>query len=115
MNINKYTEKAQEAVVSAQQLADPAPDGVSILPHVASKKLGEKDWHKLRRSEDEQGNTVVEQRAPSQFNGLSPSHFGQSGLNDSVEVPEPSTALIALSALALATLHRRPRRRRPQV
>ncbi|MDB5319051.1 MAG: hypothetical protein JWN40_682 [Phycisphaerales bacterium] len=100
-------------VHSALALIDPAPAGVSILPHITSKKLADKDWHKLRRSEDEQGNTIVEQNAPGR---LQLNTFGGAMINPAVDVPEPSAVLIALGAFAFATLRHRPRRpRRPQV
>jgi RNA polymerase sigma factor (sigma-70 family) len=100
-------------VRSALALVDPAPADFSVLPRAGSKRLVDKDWHKLRRSEDEQGNVVIEFHGPAQLDGIIiPGHFGQSAINNSVEVPEPNAVLALLTAAATATLLRRRRPRR---
>jgi hypothetical protein len=89
-------------------IADGAPAGFSILPDPARGLLEEQNWHRLRRSQDEEGTVVVEPPSPMRF---SPLNFGAGGLGDggalteTISVPEP--ALLGLLALAPLLLRRR--------
>lgn len=95
-------------VFSMLSLLEPPPSGFSILPHEASKVLAEQSWRKLRRSEDIDGTPIVEQRAPMRDSGL---NFGGDGMINSIDVPEPSGALLLLGATAIVALRHK---RRPQ-
>jgi RNA polymerase sigma factor (sigma-70 family) len=101
-----------ERVHSMLSLIDPPPAGFSILPDVATKALAEQDWHKLRRSQDDDGTIVVEPQQPFRFNNINVNLDGiipGDGRIESIEVPEPATLTLLLGAGAL--LLRRRRRR----
>ena len=101
---------ASERVSTMLSVIDPAPSGFSILPAAAKEILAEQNWHKLRRSIDEDGTIVVEPVSPMRLNSFD---FAQGGLYDgmvqSISVPEP--ALLGLLALLPSLLLLRRRRR----
>jgi RNA polymerase sigma factor (sigma-70 family) len=101
------------SVIEPMPSASSDASRIDALPSLDSKKLIDKDWHKLHRQEQEDGTSVLEV-TPSRFQMINPSSYG----SDSVEfqdfgnpilVPEPAAGLIALAAAGLLTLRRRRR------
>jgi len=97
------------AARAVQSLIDDPPAGFTVLPHPNSKHLVDQDWHKLRRSEDEAGNILVEPARPGTLDFITP--FGGASINPVVEVPEPSLGLALLTTMTTGLLLRRRRRR----
>jgi RNA polymerase sigma factor (sigma-70 family) len=95
---------------AVRSLIEDPPAGFTVLPHPNSKHLVDQDWHKLRRSEDDEGNILVEPVRPGSLDFSRP--FGGALINPVVEVPEPSIALALLATMTTALLLRR--RRRPR-
>lgn len=95
---------------AVQSLIDDPPAGFTVLPHPHSKDAADQDWHKLRRSEDEEGNILVEPARPGSLDFSRP--FGGAMLNPVVEVPEPSITLALFTTMGATLFLRRRRRRR---
>jgi hypothetical protein len=92
---------------AVRSLIDDPPAGFTVLPHPHSRDLADQDWRKLRRSEDEEGNILVEPARPGNLDYSRP--FGGAMINPVVEVPEPSIALALVTTMGAALLLRRRR------
>jgi hypothetical protein len=86
-------------------LIDDAPSGFGILPGAARDLIEDQNWHKLRRSLDEDGTVVVEPPSPMRFNNFKFIGDGSGAWTQSIAVPEPK--LLGLLALAPLVLRRR--------